>query len=267
MRRAPAPTRADGTIEGAAFVTIATQHNAIGHVEHDAGGDRRERRHRARRAREHRAGRALGGRRPRRAALEHRLLGCRGTDAPLAPVISWQDRRGAAWLKGLARRAEDVQRTDRPASYRRTTARASCAGASTTCRKCAAPPRSRRLRAGPLASYLLHRLLRGAAARRRCVDGGAHAALVAVRTRLVGRAARTLRHPARDAAARDRHLAGVSARSPATAAGMPVDACNGDQSVVPFAAGPLDSTPPTSTSAPAPSCCARRRRRCAPRRC
>ncbi|MBM4219937.1 MAG: hypothetical protein FJ171_09975 [Gammaproteobacteria bacterium] len=86
---------ADGTIEGAAVVTIATQHNALGHVEHDPGE-------------------VVASVATALAELARIVPAARWTAAglavqrstiafwdaadgrALAPVISWQDTRGAA---------------------------------------------------------------------------------------------------------------------------------------------------------------------------
>ena len=255
---------ADGTLEGAALVTIATQRNALGHVEHDPEEVVASVDDRARRARAHRRAAALAGGRPRGPALEPRLLGRDGRPRA-APVMSWQDTRGAAWLRGLSRRAEDVQRL--------TGLQLSPHYGASKLRWCldhlpevrAAAAQSR-LRAGPLASFLLHRLLE----ERPLLADASTAARTLLWSpfdaRLVRGAPRAVRHPARDAAARDRHVACASARSRASGARVPVNVCNGDQSVVPFAAGPSTSTPPTSTSAPGRSCCGRRRKRCTRRR-
>jgi glycerol kinase len=100
---------AGGTLEGAALVTIATQRNSLGHVEHDpaelvASVETAL----AELARIVEPGRwAAAG-----LAVQRSSLVC--WNAPdgraLSPVLSWQDTRGAAWLRGLSRRAEDVQR-------------------------------------------------------------------------------------------------------------------------------------------------------------
>jgi hypothetical protein len=129
---------ATGDLEGAAFVSVATQRNALGHVEHDpeeivasVGTALAEL------ARIVAPQRWLA--RPRGPALEPRVLE-RGRWPALA-LISWQDTRNAAWLRA-SRRADDVARLT-GCSCRRTMAQASCAGASITCRRSAARRRSR----------------------------------------------------------------------------------------------------------------------------
>ena len=146
-----------GSLEGAALVTVATQRNALGHVEHDpeeivasVGTALSEL------ARIVAPGRwAAAG-----LAVQRSSLVCWSADdgRALSPVLSWQDARNAAWLRGLARRAEDVQRL--------TGLTLSPHYGASKLRWCldhlpevrAAAARSG-LRAGPLASYLLHRLL------------------------------------------------------------------------------------------------------------
>ena len=103
MRRAPAPMAADGTLEGAAFVTIATQRNALGHVEHDP-----EESSRASTTALAELARIVPVARWAAAglAVQRSSLACwnAADGRPLSPVISWQDTRGAAWL-GASRAA------------------------------------------------------------------------------------------------------------------------------------------------------------------
>jgi len=228
---------ADGAIEGAALVTIATQRNALGHVEHDpeevvasvttALAELARIVPPARWA-------AAG------LAVQRSSIACwdAGDGRALAPVISWQDTRGAAWLRGLARRGQDVQRltglTLSPhygASKLRwcldhlPEVRAAAAGS--------------RLRAGPLASFLLHRLLEE---RPLLAD-----ASTAARTLLWSPFERDWSDELLELFGIPRAIlpqaTGTSHAFGTLACGgfrVPFNTCNGDQSVVPFAAGPLD---------------------------
>jgi glycerol kinase len=228
---------ARGALEGAAFVTIATQNNALGHVEHDADeiiasvttalAELAELVPVARWA-------AAGF------AVQRSSLVCwNAADArPLSPVISWQDRRNAAWLKGLSRRAAEVHElTGLPLSPHYGASKLRwCLDHLPEVRAAA----SRRvLNAGPLASYLLHRVL----TERPVVADAATAArtllwspyerdwseellaLFGIPRAILPRAVGTGGH----------FGTLVCAGRP-----VPVVVCNGDQSVVPFAAGPLD---------------------------
>ena len=228
---------AGGELEGAALVTIATQRNAIGHVEHDA----EEIVASARTALAELA-RLVPVERWTAAglAVQRSSIACwdAGSGRALAPVISWQDTRGAAWLRGLARRAEDVQRltglTLSP-HYGASKLRW-CLDHLPEVRSAAAQSR---LRAGPLASFLLHRLLEE---RPNFADAST--------------AARTLLWSPfeRDWSDELLELFGIPRTVLPQATGtqhafgtldcegrrLPLVVCNGDQSVVPFAAGPLD---------------------------
>ena len=82
----------------------------------------------------------------------------RNAGAALSPVISWQDRRAQAWLAGFSARADEI--------HRRTGLRLSAHYGAAKLRWCldhlpavAAARRDRRLTMGPLASFLLFRLL------------------------------------------------------------------------------------------------------------
>jgi glycerol kinase len=228
---------ASGALEGAALVTIATQRNALGHIEHDpaevVASVRTALAELARIVRpEQWAAAGL--------AVQRSSLICWSADdgRALSPVISWQDTRNAAWLRGLARRAEDVQRL--------TGLTLSPHYGASKLRWCldhlpevrAAASQSR-LRAGPLASYLLHRLLEE---RPLLADAST--------------AARTLLWSPFERDWSDELLAlfgiprAVLPRATGTShafgtlacdgARIPLVVCNGDQSVVPFAAGALD---------------------------
>ena len=228
---------AGGTLEGAALVTIATQRNALGHVEHDpeelvASVETAL----AELARIVEPARwAAAG-----FAVQRSSLVCwrAGDGRALSPVISWQDTRGAAWLRGLSRRAQDVQRltglTLSP-HYGASKLRW-CLDHLPEVRSAAAQSR---LSAGPLAAFLLHRLLEE---RPFLADAST--------------AARTLLWSPfeRDWSAELLELFGIprevlpqstgTSQAFGTLAfgglGVPVVVCNGDQSVVPYAAGPLD---------------------------
>jgi len=159
---------------------------------------------------------------------------------PLAPVISWQDRRNAAWLKGLARKADEVhQLTGLPLSPHYGASKLRwCLDHLPEVRAAAAQSR---LRAGPLASYLLHRLL----AERPMLADAANAA----RTLLWSPFKRDWSDELLELFGIPRAIlpraTGTKARFgtlTSMGAAVPVVVCNGDQSVVPFAAGPLDAS-------------------------
>lgn len=228
---------ASGAAHGAALVTIATRHNALGHVEHDpAEVVASVSTALAELTRHVPASRwAAAGFAVQRSSL---LCWDAADDTPLSPVISWQDRRNAAWLKGLARRADEVQRlTGLPLSPHYGASKIRwCLDHLPAVRAAAAQGR---LRAAPLACWLLHRLL----AERPFVADAATAA-------------RTLLWSPFERDWSDELLAmfgvprAILPRAVGTAwnfgtlscggAAVPVTVCNGDQSVVPFAAGPLD---------------------------
>jgi glycerol kinase len=234
--RATAYTAA-GTLEGAAFVTIATQHNALGHVEHDADEIV---------ASVTTALAELAALVPvsRWAAagfaVQRSSLVCwdAADGRPLSACISWQDRRNAAWLQALSRRAAEIHElTGLPLSPHYGASKLRwCLDHLPAVR--AAASRGG-LSAGPLASYLLHRLL----------DERPLLADAAT-------AARTLLWSPHERDWSDELLAlfGIPRAILPRAVGtggdfgtlicgdrrIPVVACNGDQSVVPFAAGKLD---------------------------
>jgi len=228
---------ARGELEGAALVTIATQRNALGHVEHDpdelvtsVDTALAELARLVEPARWTAAG----------LAVQRSSLVCwdAADGRPLSPVISWQDTRGAAWLRGIARRAEDVQRL--------TGLQLSPHYGASKLRWCldhlpgvrAAAAQSR-LAAGPLASYLLHRHLEE---RPFLADSS-----TAARTLLWSPFARDwsaellelfgIPRAVLPRVTGTRHRFGTLAFAGAR---VPFVVCNGDQSVVPYAAGPLD---------------------------
>jgi len=162
----------------------------------------------------------------------------RETGALLSPVISWQDRRQAAWLRRFDGRAAEIHRlTGLPLSPHYGASKLRwCLDHLPAVRDAAA---GGRLCAGPLASLLLARLLEGAP----CVADESNAS----RTQLWS--------PRRRAWSRELlDMFGVPAtilpvlvptrgRFGLLEAGgrrVPLTACTGDQAAVPFAAGPLD---------------------------
>ncbi len=100
---------AAGTLVNAVSVPIATQRNALGHIEHDPEElvrslqqaiatvcDELPATHRIQ---------AAG------LATQRSSMVCwnRHTGTPLSPVVSWQDRRNANWLKGMAPHADEIR--------------------------------------------------------------------------------------------------------------------------------------------------------------
>ena len=229
---------ATGDLEGAAFVTVATQRNALGHVEHDpeeivasVGTALAE------------LARIVAPQRWVAAglAVQRSSLVCWSADdgRALSPVISWQDTRNAAWLRGLSRRADDVARLTglHLSPHYGASKLRWCLDHLPEVRGAAAqsPPArgsARELSAAPAA--------RGAPLPRRRLDRRADTPLVALRRATGPRNSSTCSafraRCCRPRSARRTH----SARSRARVCSIPVGVCNGDQSVVPFAAGPLD---------------------------
>jgi glycerol kinase len=156
----------------------------------------------------------------------------------LSPVISWQDTRGAAWLRGLSRRAEDVQRltglTLSP-HYGASKLRW-CLDHLPEVRTAAAQSR---LAAGPLAAFLLHRLLEerpfladASTAARTLLWSPFERAWSAELLGLFGIPREVLPQSTGTS-----HAFGTLAFGGLR---VPVVVCTGDQSVVPYAVGPLD---------------------------
>lgn len=225
-----------GQLAGAAIVTIATQRNALGHVEHDAeelvasvATALDELARLAPAARWSAAG----------FAVQRSSIACwdRRDGRPLAPVISWQDRRNAVWLRGLGHHADRVHElTGLPLSphYGGSKLRW-CLDHIPAVRAAAA---SGTLVAGPLASFLLHRLL---PERPLCAD-----AANAARTQLWSPFERDWSAPLLELFGIPRAIlpaaVGTAGSFGTLAIGgcrVPVTICTGDQSVVPFATGPL----------------------------
>jgi glycerol kinase len=100
---------ADGAAVTSASVPITTRRNDVGHIEHDP----EELVHSLQQAIDIACGKLPAGGRIRAAGLatQRSSLVCwnRHTGAALSPVISWQDRRNAAWLEGLAPRAAEIR--------------------------------------------------------------------------------------------------------------------------------------------------------------
>jgi glycerol kinase len=140
-----------------AFVTVGTHRNALGHVEHDAAellstlrtavGELARQVPPARWA-------AAG------LATQRSTIACwdRLTGAPLAPAISWQDRRNADWLRGFTSRATWIHElTGLPLSPHYGASKLRwCLDYVPAVR---AARDAGRLCMGPLASFLLHGLL------------------------------------------------------------------------------------------------------------
>ena len=99
----------NGTVVTSASVPIATQRNDLGHIEHDPEELLRS----LQRAIATVCGGLPAGSRIQAAGLatQRSSMVCwnRHTGAALSPVISWQDRRNAAWLERLAPQAAEIR--------------------------------------------------------------------------------------------------------------------------------------------------------------
>ena len=228
---------ATGSLEGAVHVTVATQRNALGHVEHDpeevvasVGTALSE------------LARIVPSKQWAAAglAVQRSSLACWNAEdgRALSPILSWQDTRNAAWLRGLTRRTEDVQRltglTLSP-HYGASKLRW-CLDHLPEVRAAAAQSR---LRAGPLASFLLNRLLEE---RPFLADASTAARTLLWSPFQLEWSAELLEMFGIPRAVLPRatgtsHAFGTLASEGAR---IPLVVCNGDQSVVPFAAGALD---------------------------
>ncbi len=220
-----------------AFAVISTHRNALGHVEHD-GEDIVDS---VRTALDELAalvppGRWVGA----GLAVQRSSIACwdRASGALLAPVISWQDRRHAAWLEGLQHEAPRVhEQTGLPLSPHYGASKLRwCLDYVGAVREAHA---AGRLCAGPLASLLLFRLLE----QRPFLADEANASRTLLWSPLERRWLPALLG-----------LFGVPPQVlpglvPTTspfgtlrvgAARVPLVVCTGDQSAVPFAAGALD---------------------------
>jgi glycerol kinase len=228
---------ATGSVVAAHAVAVATHRPASDRVEHDAE-------ELAESLRAAVAGACRGLRRgsliAAGLATQRSTVVCwdRRNGQALAPVLSWQDRRNAAWLARLAPRAAEIRTlTGLPLSPHY--------GASKL-RWCLDHPpavaeaaHAGHLAAGPLAAFLLHRLL----PERPLVIDPANASRtqlldLATRhwspklTRLFGIPAGVLPRPVPT-----RHAYG---RLPTPAGRVPLVVCTGDQSAVPWATGALE---------------------------
>jgi glycerol kinase len=228
---------AAGSLEGAALVTVATQRNSLGHVEHDpeeivasVGTALSELARIAPVSRWKAAG----------FAVQRSSFVC--WDAQdghaLSPVISWQDTRNARWLKGLARRSNEVQRlTGLPLSPHYGASKIRwCLDHLPEVRSAAAQSR---LHVGPLACFLLYRLLRerpfladASTAARTLLWSPFERNWSAVLLELFG--------VPRSVLPRATGTSGEFGTIDCEGNAVPVVVSNGDQSVVPYAAGPLD---------------------------
>lgn len=223
-----------------AFAPVATRRGPAGEVEHDPEeliGSLRS-------AIAQVCGRAqTAGRRVVAAGLatQRSSMACwsRGDGSALSPVLSWQDRRNAAWLERLAPRAAEIRA--------RTGLVLTPHYGASKMRWCLdhlpavrAAQASGDLAMGPLASFIVHRLLAG----RPLVADPANAS----RTQLWDPAARDWSAPllalfgvpraALPACVTSRYAYGTL-DTPAGA--VPLTVVTGDQSAVPFAFGALDA--------------------------
>jgi glycerol kinase len=221
-----------------AFAGVETRSNALGHVEHD-GEDlvASVRTALTGLASLVPAGRWLAA----GLGVQRSTVACwdRETGAVLAPAISWQDRRHAAWLGQLARSGSRVHAlTGLPLSPHYGASKIRwCLDHVVAVRSAADEGR---LCAGPLASLLLHRLLD----ERPVVCDEANAS----RTQLWSPAVRAWSPELLGMFGIPPEVLPTLAPTEAPFGSMRVDGeavplvvCTGDQSAVPFAAGTLDS--------------------------
>ena len=229
---------AGGALVTSASVPIATQRTDPGHIEHDPD----ELVETLRRAIDTVSRELPAGRRIHAAGLatQRSSMVCwnRHTGAALSPVISWQDRRNATWLEGLATRAAEIRA--------RTGLVLTPHYGASKMRWCLDHlPAVQEARAagelvmGPLASFLVCRLVEG----RPLLADPANAS----RTQLWALATRDWSPELLvlfgiDAALLPRAVTSRYAYGNlATPAGpVPLTVVTGDQSAVPFAFGPLD---------------------------
>jgi len=223
---------------GSGFAGVETRRGPPGHVEHDG----EELVASLRTALAGLASLVPAGRwRAAGLAVQRSTIACwdRDTGAVLAPAISWQDRRQAAWLEGLAGSADRVHAlTGLPLSPHYGASKIRwCLDHVPAVRNAA---ESGRLCAGPLASLLLRRLLAQAPE----VSDEANAS----RTQLWSPTTRAWSPellgmfgvPAEVLPA----LAPTGSAFGSLAVGdheVPLVVCTGDQSAVPFVAGALDA--------------------------
>ena len=230
--RASAYRPATGDLEGAAFVSVATQPKRPRPCRARPGGDRRKRRDRPRRAR----CRIVAPQRWVAAglAVQRSSLVCWSADdgrrasRPSSPGRTRAMPRGCA---GSRARRGRRRAPDRPAAVAALWREQAALVPRSPAGGPAARRRRSRLRAGPLASYLLHRLLR----ERPCF-ADAHRpprgryVVVAIHPRMVRGAPRPVRHSARQCCrlrSARRHAFGTPREGGVR---IPVGVCNGDQS-------------------------------------
>jgi glycerol kinase len=231
---------AGGALVTSVSVPIATRRNDLGHIEHDPEelvGSLQQ-------AIDTVCGALPAGTRIQAAGLatQRSSMVCwnRHSGAALSPVISWQDRRNAAWLERLAPRAAEIRS--------RTGLTLNAHYGASKMRWCLEHlPAVQEARAtgqlvmGPLASFLVCRLIEG----RPLLADPANAS----RTQLWALATRDwspelLALFGIDAAVLPRAVTSRYAYGDlVTPAGpVPLTVVTGDQSAVPFAFGPLDPT-------------------------
>jgi len=221
-----------------AFAGVETRRNAIGHVEHD-GEDLVAS---VRTALSGLASLVPADRwRAAGVGVQRSTVACwdRESGTVLAPVISWQDRRHAAWLRELARSGGRVhQLTGLPLSPHYGASKIRWCLEHVPAVRCAAD--EARLCAGPLASLLMNRLLE----ERPVVCDEANAS----RTQLWSPSARAWSPELLGLFGIPPEVLPALAPTETSFGSMDVDGttvplavCTGDQSAVPFAAGTLDS--------------------------
>jgi glycerol kinase len=221
----------------AASVAIRTDHDAAGHIEHDPdeliGSVRGAVDQVCAQSAGHRV--CAAGLATQRSSI---VCWDRRTGEALSPVISWQDRRNAAWLSGLQSRAAEIREATGlvlSPHYGASKMRWCLENLPAVQRACDAG----NLAIGPLSSFVLFRLLR----ERPFVVDPANAS----RTQLWDPATRDwslpltelfgVPRPVLPRCVTSRHAYGTLE----TPAGqMPLMVVTGDQSAVPFAFGPLD---------------------------
>ncbi len=221
-----------------AFAVISTHHDALGHVEHDGEDVVGS----VRTALDELAALVPAERWVKAGlAVQRSTIACwdRASGALLAPVISWQDRRHAAWLEGLRRESARVHaQTGLPLSPHYGASKLRwCLDYVAAVREARA---AGRLCAGPLASLLLFRLLEErpfladeANASRTQLWSPLERRWIPALLELFGVPLEVLPGLAPTASAFGTLRVG--------AARVPLVVCTGDQSAVPFAGGALDA--------------------------
>ncbi len=230
----------DGALITSASVPIATQRNSNGHVEHDP----EELVNSLQQAITTACGNLPAGSRVRGAGLatQRSSMVCwhRHTGAALSPVISWQDRRNAAWLARLAPHAAEIRaRTGLVLTPHYGASKMRwCLDHLPAVQTAAA---NGDLVMGPLASFLVCRLVAG----QPVLADPANAS----RTQLWSLATRDWSTELMalfgiDAAVLPRAVTSRYAYGDLSTPGgpVPLTVVTGDQSAVPFAFGPLDPT-------------------------